>query len=112
MYLMINSEAQQAEQDEECAGHERGYGKALHAVLLYYAVDDDDEGARGSAYLHLASAKHRHDKSGHDGGYYALLGSYARRYTEGYGERQGHNAYYYSGHDVCHQCLAVIAFQS
>ena len=77
-------------------------------IDIYY---DDDEGTRWTAYLHLASAKYRHDESGHDGCDDALFGSYARRYAEGDGERQGYNAYYYSGHDVCHKRLAVIVLQ-
>ena len=105
------TQAQHTEEYQEHACHECSYGESLYAVLLYDAVDDDNESTCRSAYLHAASAEDRYHEASHDGGDDALLGRYARSDTKGDGQRQGYDAHDDAGHEVLHKFTTVIVFQ-
>ena len=105
------AQLQQTEQQQEHASHDGGYHQSLYAILLYDAVDDDNEGAGWSAYLHLAAAEQRDDKSGDDGGDDAFLRGYAGGDAECDGKRQGDNTYDDASHDVGCQGLSVVRLE-
>ena len=99
---------QHAHQDEESAGHERRYHESVHAVLLDDAVHDDDEGAGGTADLHLAAAEERDEETGHDGREDAGFRRSARRDAESDGQRQGYDTYDNTCKQVLDKRFAVI----
>ena len=68
------AQTEHAQHDKEHTGHQRGHGQSLHAVLLDDAIDDDDEGSRGTANLHFAASEEGDEQTGHNGGDDALLG--------------------------------------
>ena len=71
------SKTKHAKQDEEEACHNGGDGQACETVLLDDAVDDDDEGSCGTAYLHAATTKGADGKACDDGCEDAFLGRHA-----------------------------------
>ena len=79
--------------------------------MLDDAVDDDDEGTRGAADLHLRAAEYRDEQTGDDGRYKTLGGAYTRGDTESDGKRNGHDADDDTGHGVAHKEVAVVAFE-
>ena len=103
-----STKLEQTEQNEEHASHDGGDGESFDAVLLYDAVDDDDESTGRTANLHLATAEQRHKETGYDGSDDAFLGCYARGDAECDGERQCHNAYNDARHEVGHKVLFVV----
>ena len=81
------AQSENTQQDEKDASHEGGNGESLHTILLNDAIDDDDEGTRGTAYLNLTSSEERNHESCHNGSDDALLRTYTAGNTEGDGQR-------------------------
>ena len=102
------AELEQSEEYEEHACHDGGDGESFDAVLLYDAVDDDDEGSRGASYLHLATAEQRDEEASHDGCDDAFLWRNAGGDAEGDGKRQRHDAYDDASHEVGHKSFLVV----
>ena len=100
-----------AQHDEDDTCHQRGGNEARLAILLDDAVDDDDECACRSAYLHLAATQQRDEETRDDGRHDALLGRDTRRDAEGDGQRQGHDAHDDARHQVGGELLLVVALQ-
>ena len=101
---------QDAHQDEESAGHERGNHKAVHTVLLDDPVNDYDEGAGGAANLHLAAAEERNEETGYDGGKDTGLRGSTRSNAKSDGQREGHNTHDNTGQKVLYKVLLGITF--
>ena len=66
-----------AKHNEEDTRQERGNGKTLEAILLDYAVNNNNERARRATNLNLGTAEDRHDQSGDDGSDDTLLRGHA-----------------------------------
>ena len=62
------AELEDAEQNQDHAGHERRDRQPRHAVPLDDRVDDDDERAGGTADLNAGATERRDEKSGDDRG--------------------------------------------
>src|SRR4029453_4145330 len=61
-------ETGQTEKDNNDAGHDRGGGQSAITIFTGDVVDNDDEGAGGSADLDTAAAESGNQKSGNDRG--------------------------------------------
>ena len=60
-------QAEESQQDQEYARHDRGDGQSLDAVLLDDAIDDHDECTCGAADLYATAAERRCEEAGDDG---------------------------------------------
>ena len=78
--------------DEQHAGHQRGDGESVDAVLLHDAVDDHDERAGRSADLHARAAERGDEEAGDDGGPQAAVRRHAAGDRERDRERQRDDA--------------------
>ena len=58
---------QHAKQNKKNARHKCSDGETAHAILLNDAVDNDNEGSCGAAYLHFTATKNRDNKTCYDG---------------------------------------------
>ena len=105
-----DAQAESAQRDEYQASQNRGDEQALQAILrvVHDAIDDDDEGTRRAANLHLCAAEQRDEEACHDGRNDALLGRHAAGNAEGDGKGQGHNAHDDARHEVLQERLAAV----
>ena len=106
--LDYHAEFEDAEQQQNDAGHYRGYGEAFDAELAYYACNDDYECASRASYLYVAAAEQGDYKAAYDGRNKTFFWGYAAGDTEGNGERKSHDADNDAGHEVCREFAAVI----
>ena len=104
-----HAEPEQAEREHQQAGQHGGDEQVGHAVALHDAVDDDDEGARRPADLHLRAAERRDQEAGDDGGEDALFGLDAAGDRERHRQRQRDDADRQAGADVGGEALSVVA---
>ena len=100
-----------AEHNQEHAGHERGDGQTLEAVLLDDAIYNNNERARGTAYLHLRASKNGDEQTGHDGGDNTLLGSDTRGNAEGNSQGEGDDAHNDTCQQVCSKLLLAVVLK-
>jgi len=103
------AEAQQPHREQQHARQRSGDQQVGQPVALHDAVDDDDEGARRAADLHLRAAQRRDEEAGDDRGDDALLGLDAAGDGEGHRQRQGDHADGQAGGDVGAQLRAAVA---
>ena len=102
------AQTKHAQEDEEHTCHQRGDGQSLYAILMDDAIDDDDEGTRRTANLHLRTTEGRNDETGYDGRENTLFGRYTRSNTECDGKRQCHDTNDDTCHDVGRKCFLVV----
>jgi hypothetical protein len=103
------AETQPAEQEHQHAGEHRRDQQIRDPVALDDAVDDDDEGARRAADLHVRPAERRDQEAADDRGEDALLRLHARCDRERHRERKRDDADRHAGAGIGEEPAAVVA---
>src|SRR3989475_2270934 len=102
------AEAEQAEGDEDEAGHERRDDEPVDAVLLHDSRHDHHERARRPPDLDARAAQQRDEETGDDGGIESALGTEPARDRERNRERQRDDADDDAGDQVPGKLLPVV----